>query len=127
MQYISFPRCYFKDKEIVSIKLHGFSDASENAFASDIYLRVEYQDGEIDIKFVFSKARVSPLKAQSISGLELMGALLLAKHMESVKNALNIKRYKGNITIYHWVDSSTVLCWILNNKPWKQFVRHRTQ
>ena len=29
LQCISFPRCYFKDREIVSIQLHGFSDASE--------------------------------------------------------------------------------------------------
>ena len=56
-----------------------------------------------------------------------MGALLLAKHMDSVKSALKIKRYKGDIPTYYMVDSSTVLCWIHNNKPWKQFVRHRTR
>ena len=127
LQCISFPRCYFKDREIVSIQLHGFSDASENAFASAIYLRTEYEDNEVEIKFVSSKARVSPIKAQSIPRLELMGALLLAKHMDSIKSALKIERYKGDIPTYYWVDSSTVLCWIHNNKPWKQFVRHRTQ
>ena len=92
LQCISFPRWYFKDREIVSIQLHGFSDASENAFASAIYLRTEYEGTEVEINFVSSKARVSPLKAQSIPRLELMGALLLAKHMDSVKSALKIER-----------------------------------
>ena len=49
LQCISLPRCYFKDREIVSIQLHGFSDASENAFASAIYLRTEYEDNEVEI------------------------------------------------------------------------------
>ena len=127
LQRISLPRCYFKEKKIVSVQLHGFSDASERAFASVIYIRVEYEDGEIDVKFVSSKARVSPIKPQSIPRLELMGALLVAKHMESVKNALNIEGYEGDVVTNFWVDSSTVLCWVRNSKPWKQFVRHRVQ
>ena len=127
LQRISLPRCYFKNKKIVSVQLHGFSDASERALASVIYIRVEYEDGEIDVKFVSSKARVSPIKSQIIPRLELMGALLVAKHMETVKNALSIEGYEGNIKTCFWVDSSTVLCWVRNSKPWKQFVRHRIQ
>ena len=127
LQRISLPRCYFKNKKIVGVQLHGFSDASESAFASVIYIRVEYEDGEIDVKFVSSKARVSPIKSHSIPRLELMGALLVAKHMETVKNALSIEGYEGNIETCFWVDSSTVLCWVRNSKPWKQFVRHLIQ
>ena len=122
---ISLSRCYFQDKKVNSVQLHGFSDASEIAFASVIYLRIEYVDGEVELKFVSSKARVSPIKGQSIPRLELMGACLLAKHVDSVKHALHIERYTRKLETFFWVDSSTVLCWIRNNKPWKQFVRHR--
>ena len=122
---ISLSRCYFQDKKVNSVQVRGFSDASEIAFASVIYLRIEYVDGEVELKFVSSKARVSPIKGQSIPRLELMGACLLAKHVESVKHALHIERYTRKLETFLWVDSSTVLCWIRNNKPWKQFVRHR--
>lgn len=75
LQSISLSRCYFKNKKIFNVQLHGFSDASESAFASAIYIRVEYEDGEINVKFVSLKARVSPIKPQSTPRLELMGAL----------------------------------------------------
>ena len=79
-----------------------------------IYIRVEYEDGKIDVDFVSSNARVSPIKSKGIPRLELMGALLVAKRMETVKNALSIEGYKGNIETCFWVDSSTLLCWVRN-------------
>ena len=83
---ISFPRCYFKEKKIANIQLHGFSDTSEVTFASVVYIRIEYSDGEVVVYFVLSKARVAPLKRQSILRLELLGTNLLANHMSKVKS-----------------------------------------
>ena len=122
---ISFPRCYFKEKEIVNIQLHGFSDASDVAFASVVYIRIEYSDGEVVVRFVSSKARVTPLKRQSIPRLELLGANLLAKHMSEVKSSLEIEKYSKMVHTFLWTDSLTSLCWIKNVKPWKQYVRNR--
>ena len=122
---ISFPRCYFKEKEILNIQLHGFSDASDVAFASVVYIRIEYSDGEVVVRFVSSKARVTPLKRQSIPRLELLGANLLAKHMSEVKSSLEIEKYSNMVHTFLWTDSLTSLCWIKNVKPWKQYVRNR--
>ena len=47
--------------------------------------------------------------------------------MKSVTDALVIKSFKGNISVYFWVDSLTTLCWIRNNEPWKQFIRNRVE
>ena len=124
---ISFPRYLFQDEKVVSVQLHGFSDASETAFASVVYLRVEYEDGKIEVKFLSSKARVSPIKGQSIPRLELLGACLLAKHLDSVRQALSFEDSNRVIETTLWTDSYTVLCWIRNPKPWKQYVRSRVE
>lgn len=126
LQGIFIPRSLFQgNKQVKKVEMHGFSDASERAYASVVYLRVEYESGELDIKFIASKSKVCPLKSQSIPRLELLGALLLSKLVDSVHEIL--KDELNNITIdrYYWVDSISALCWIRNTKPWTQYVRHR--
>ena len=66
------PRCYFpKTSHIVSSQLHGFSDASELAYAGVVYLRQADSDGNIHISLVTSKTKVAPLKRLTIPRLEL--------------------------------------------------------
>ena len=47
------------------MELHGFSDASEIAFPTSVYLIVEYQSGNISTRLVSSKSKVAPIKHQS--------------------------------------------------------------
>lgn len=47
-----------------SDKLHGFSDASEYAFAAAVYLRTVYSNGSVDVRLVASKTCIASLKWQ---------------------------------------------------------------
>ena len=121
---VSIPRCYFNNtsNNLKSAELHCFSDASDRAYAAVINLRSTYDDGRIDVNLVASKTKVAPLKKQSIPGLELLGATILTRLVKTVQNAL-----PQRLETVFWVDSMTVLCWIRNVKPWRQYVMSRVQ
>ena len=129
IQGVHIPRSLFvKGNKISSIQIHAFSDASQAAYAAVVYLRILYDSGELDIKFLASKAKVSPLKKQSIPRLELIGAALMAKLVSTINSTLQDELgYYKPIKTYYWVDSMATLCWIVNNRHWKQFVRRRVE
>ena len=122
---VRIPRCYFdshSESLLKSAQLHCFSDASERAYAAVIYLRSLYEDGHVEVNLIASKTKIAPLKKQSIPRLELLGATILARLAKTVQNALPQK-----LETVYWVDSMTVLCWIRNTRPWKQYVMSRVQ
>ena len=82
-----------------------------------VYIRSLYEDGGVHVRLVTSKTRVAPLKRQTIPHLELLGALILAQLI----NSLDLT--EGNVKTFYWTDSTTALCWIRNEKPWKQYVQ----
>ena len=127
MKDIKVPRCYFTRKEELPVKheLHGFSDASNKAFAAVVYLRTEHANGDIEINSMASKTRVAPIKRQSIPRLELLGATILARLVKSVKEAMS--SLKTPAEVFLWSDSYTVLCWIRNDKTWKPYVQNRVK
>ena len=123
---IQVPRYPFlRIKTVSRVEIHGFSDASEMAYATIVYLRVIYESGEITTKFIASKSKVVPIKQQSIPRLELLGACLMVRLVENVTNAIQESLKEYVIYSYYWVDSMAVLCWVKNVKPWTQYVRNR--
>ena len=74
----------------MDIQLHGFSDASERAYAAVVYIRSTYSDGQVEVRLVASKSRVAPIKRQTIPRLELLGALILAMWTNSSPLASNL-------------------------------------
>ncbi len=123
---VNISRCFFQQgKNVEHVEIHGFSDASERAYASVVYLRVVYESGEVEVKFVASKSKVAPIKKQSIPRLESLGACLLAKLVNNIKTTLQDELKCKIANTYLWVDSMSVLCLITNVKPWTQYVRHR--
>ena len=122
---IRIPRCYFRENDHtpVSIELHGFSDASSYAYAAVAYLRVELESS-VKSELVASKTRVAPLSGQTIPRLELLGAVILARLVKHVVDALS-----GTLRIDKvrcGVDSTAVFYWIIGQKKqWKQFVQNR--
>ena len=91
----NIPRCYYpKQTDIASIKLHGFCDTSEDAYAGVIYLRVLDRCGNVHISLVISKTKVAPIKRLTIPRLELCGAKLLAQLLHHSQQALSIATEK---------------------------------
>ena len=84
------PRCYFA-RQPVDTQLHGFSDASEHAYATVVYIQSTYLDGQVEVQLVTSKSRVAPIKKQTIPRLELLGALILAQLVNNLKSQVDIE------------------------------------
>ena len=116
-------RCYFaKSATRQSTQLHGFCDASIQAYAAVIYIRATYTDQAPTSVLVTAKTRVAPVKQLSILRLELCGAILLAKLLASVKKALNVPLSD----VHALCDSTIVLSWLDGSpKRFKTFVGNR--
>ena len=121
----SIPRNYFvlSDKSSSRCSLQGFCDASIDAYAAVVYLKIENEVG-ITINFVASKTRVAPTTKQTIPRLELLSTLLLAKLITSVAKALaSVMEIQE---IHCFSDSKVSLYWIRGEtKEWKPFVENR--
>ena len=107
---------------IQDLELHGFCDASENAFANVVYLCMTDSKGKMQVSLVLAKAKVAPIKWLKIPCLELCGAHLLAKVLHHVKGVLEI----SSSLVFAWTDSTIVLDWLKGNpRRFKQFVGNR--
>ncbi|KAL5488550.1 hypothetical protein EMCRGX_G017504 [Ephydatia muelleri] len=124
VQTIAIPRCYFNGSgEKESCNLVGFCDASRQAYAAVVYLRIQTTSG-CSMRFIAAKSRVAPLQEQTIPRLELLGALLLSRLMVNIASALNSELTLNAPVCY--TDSKVVLFWIQRcDKEWRQFVENR--
>jgi len=121
---ISFPRSYAWIEEIKKVQLHIFSDASNKAYGCCAYLRFLFNSGKIKTSLITSKSRVSPLKTTTMPRLELLGTLLGARLLETLKNELeNVFDIND---CFLWTDSSIAYAWIKNeHREYHQFVQNR--
>ncbi|CAB0045358.1 unnamed protein product [Trichogramma brassicae] len=116
LQALRIPR-WMGTKINTPAMLHGFSDASERAYAAAIYLV-----GENSVHLIAAKSKVAPIRSVSLPRLELCGATLLARLLSKV-----VQDLKGpELSIRCWTDSQVVLAW-LRAPPctWKVFVANR--
>lgn len=122
LENFSVPRCYTPVLWTASsVQLHLFCDASERAYATTAYFRVE-KEGRITTSFITAKTRVAPLKHVTIPRLELQAALLASRLMKNIKEGHEIRIDK----IFFWSDSKIVLSWINSDTyKFKQFVGNR--
>ncbi|GFV72620.1 integrase catalytic domain-containing protein [Trichonephila clavipes] len=104
------------------IELHGFSDASQSAYGAVVYCKSITSDRKMLVYLIASKSRVAPTKQTTIPRLELWAAVLLAKLVHRVKQALKL-----NVTnTFLWSDSMIVLSWIRKESyQLKTFVANR--
>ena len=123
---ISIPRVYFQGiRKPHSYQLCGFSDASVAAYAAVVYLVVTIGT-ERHARLVASKTRVAPRVTQTIPRLELIGALLLARLMNTIK--LNLQEEIVLQQPVCYTDSKVALYWIYGlDREWKPFIQNRAE
>ncbi|GFV78266.1 integrase catalytic domain-containing protein [Trichonephila clavipes] len=115
------PRCILLPATI-RIEIHGFSDASERAYAAVVYIKCFNESGQSQTRLLCSKSRVDPLKTLTIPRLELSAALLLSRLVKKVVPILQLSIHK----IWMWTDSTIALAWIKTEPhKLKTFVSNR--
>lgn len=118
---IRIPRWFHYDTPEDDLEIHGFSDASERAYAAVVYIRAVVA-GHPRVSLVMAKTRVAPLKRVSLPRLELCAATLLSKLAEHVRITLDL----GTSPMFLWTDSTVVLSWIRGHPAkWTTFVANR--
>ncbi|KAL7290394.1 hypothetical protein TKK_0016085 [Trichogramma kaykai] len=103
------------------VTYHIFVDASKDAYAAALYVRVQNPEGQVQTHLVQSKSRVGPSEETTIPRMELLAATLGVRLAHSIETAM--KKPLKNIVF--WTDSSTVLSWLRHNQQWARFVWNR--
>ena len=121
--------CYFTTiddvNDVESVQLHDFGDASNVAFGSNVYVRVQKKE-ETHVELVTSKTHVAPLKKETTPRLELLSALTTAILITTVKEALSPVLTINQVRC--WLDSQVALYWTLGvDKEYKPFVQNRVR
>ncbi|UYV81938.1 hypothetical protein LAZ67_21000194, partial [Cordylochernes scorpioides] len=108
--------------EIEELQLHGFCDASLNAYSAVFYLKTRFKIQKIKINLITSKTKVAPLKTITIPRLELSAALLLAQLNQVILESFPFQHDKT----FLWTDSQICIDWIRSDASrWKAFVSNR--
>lgn len=106
LEDVRVSRC-FRDQRFplstTRFELNVFCDASEVAFGACCYLRLECEKN-VDVKFVFAKSRVAPIKSLSIPRLELQAVVLATRIAVAVKKELRLPIHSTQF----WTDSEVV-------------------
>jgi Pao retrotransposon peptidase len=88
-----------------------------------VYSRVYARGGKIQTNLVMSKARVAPLKNETVARLELVACVIGTRLLHAVNLALKVPQDR----VFYYTDSRNALCWI--NTPSskaKTYVFNRT-
>ena len=103
---IEFPRSLWPSAEVIGLPtLVVFSDGSTLAYGACAYIRWKLASGGYWTQLIMAKCKVGPKHIVSIPRMELNGAVLSNR----IKNFLVKETNLVFGTVYHLVDSSTVL------------------
>ena len=106
LKHVEFPRSLWPAEEVVGLpSLVVFSDGSVLAFGACAYIRWQLASGGYWTQLIMAKCKVAPKHIVSIPRMELNGAVLGNRMKNFLVKDTNLEFG----TIYHLVDSSTVL------------------
>ena len=123
----SVPRCYTPVgwSGVTEFVLHGFGDASPKGYGACVYLVSRLSDGTCVSSLVIAKAKLAPLKGQTLPRLELLACLLCARLIQFVREALQLP---PTVKYRCWSDSTIALAWLQGNPGrWKPWVANRVK
>ena len=123
---VKLPRCYepAEFKDIKSIELHHFADASVSGYGTASYLRFADVEERIHCSLVMGKSRVAPLKTVTVPRLELTAATLAVKVYKQLCEELQLAVDR----VVLWTDSTVVLRYLRNTtRRFQSFVANRLQ
>lgn len=122
LENVEIPRCFFPTVVVKDIQLHVFSDASSVAYASVVYVRVDFVHTVLT-SFVSGKVKIAPDKTTlTIPRLELLGGCLGVRIWRAASKEVGMRISK---TVF-WIDALSVLAMIQNvTTRFKVFVANR--
>ena len=124
LEQLAIDRCFKSSemKEITSVQLHHFSDASQQGYGAVSYIRIADNSGKTKCSFVMGKSRLAPIKLVTIPRMELSAAVVSTKLERMLRNELSISIDQS----FFWTDSTCVLRYIENkDKRFQTFVANR--
>ena len=120
---LKFDRCVVPPDFIDGVyEIHHFCDASLTGYGACSYLRIINHNGLVHVALLVSKARLAPIKQQTVPRLELSAAVLAVKLDQRIRKQLELPI----LTSQFWSDSQIVIAYIRNqSKRFKTFVANR--
>lgn len=107
-----------------TVHLLAFCDASMNGYGCVLYLHTTDSAGNITVRLLCAKSKVSPTKVTTLARLELCAAVLMSKLTRTVQDS-----YRTRFPIagtYAFSDSTIALSWIHSSPHrWSVFVSNR--
>ncbi|CAA9998760.1 unnamed protein product [Nesidiocoris tenuis] len=121
LQSLSIPRHVTSSSE--NDWLIGFADASEQAYAAVLY-HVNCSFSPPSVRLIISRARIAPIKIESVPRLELLGAELLGKVFQKIRPLFPHIPVERQLALS---DSTIALSWLTAEPApvWKVFVGNR--
>ncbi|XP_048582064.1 uncharacterized protein LOC125561767 [Nematostella vectensis] len=126
LQTVSVPRCHHPKMfgTVSTAELHAFSDASQDAIGTAVYLRLVNEAKKVSVSLVYGQARVAPANSTSIPRLELCGAVLAVQAVQKVMRGIDIEISQ----VKYYTDSKVVLGYITNeSRRFYVYVANRVQ
>ena len=100
LPFVCFPPWLYISNSDNDVVVHLFTDASERGYGCCIYFVIRSIS-----HLVFAKAKVAPVKTQTIARLELQAAFLGARYLSlAIEKSRVLTR-----TIHVWTDSMTTI------------------